>query len=33
MSIEYFEAMDTMLVDYIEWINYEMDLSESNPWE
>ena len=32
MSIEYFEIMGDAMDEVAEWLDFEADLAESNPW-
>lgn len=31
--MEYFEMMDTAMCEVQEWLDFEADLAESNPWD
>lgn len=33
MSIEYFEIMGDAMDEVQEWLDFEADLAESNPWD
>lgn len=30
--MEYFEIMDTNMCEVLEWLDFEADLAESDPW-
>lgn len=31
--MEYFEMMDTAMTEVAEWLDFEADVAECNPWE